>query len=403
MIFYLTRDIERALGAPRLPDFFIISNATPFAKQIAAGYDNVFLVNEGRLLDTRELLECTAVRQHISNLTKDPHIVVFKNTSLIEQTCKTQGWELLNPPAAVADMVEQKISQVDWLGDLQKYLPLHSIAVSEEVSWDSEPFILQFNRAHTGSGTVYIETETQLRQVQQQFPHRPVRVTKYISGPMLTNNNIVTSDHVIVGTINYQITGLAPFTDNRFATIGNDWGVVSQLLTDAQRAAYVEIATAVGEKLRHDGWRGAFGIDVALETASGKLYLIEVNARQPASLTYESYLQQFSPGCFLQNVKQLNAFELHITALLEQDIQQKYSIGVQDGAQIILRQPMNGQTWELETLEKIASRLRKLGLKLVLYTNTKPGSDALRIQSLQSIMESHNSFNDVGKNILACI
>lgn len=391
------------MGAPGLPDFFIISNATPFAKQIAAEYNNVFLVDEGRLLDTRELLECTAVREYISGLMKDPHIVVFKNTSLIEQACKAQGWELLNPPAALADTVEQKISQVDWLGDVKKYLPPHCIAACEEVAWDNESFILQFNRAHTGSGTMYIESETQLREVQQQFPHRPVRVTKYISGPMFTNNNIVTSDHVIVGSINYQITGLAPFTDNCFATIGNDWGVVPRLLTDAQRAVYVEMATTVAEKLRHDGWRGAFGIDVALETATGKLYLIEVNARQPASLTYESYLQQFSPGCFLQNVKQLNAFELHIAALLKQDIQQKYSIGVQDGAQIILRQPVDGQIWEFQTLEKIALRLRELGVKTLAYTNTKPGSDALRIQSLQSIMENHNHFNEIGENIVACI
>ena len=30
---------------------------------------------------------------------------------------------------------------------------------------------------------------------------------------MFTNNNVVTRDTILVGNINYQITGLPPFTD----------------------------------------------------------------------------------------------------------------------------------------------------------------------------------------------
>src|SRR3989338_3223664 len=106
MVFYVTRDIERALGAPRLPNFFIISNATPFAKQVAAEQTNVFLVHEPRLLDTRELLEHEEVYTHIQGLSHDPKIVVFKNTPLIERVCTDQGWELLNPSASLSDTVE---------------------------------------------------------------------------------------------------------------------------------------------------------------------------------------------------------------------------------------------------------------------------------------------------------
>lgn len=411
-IVYVTRDIERALGLPLdTSGYFIISNSTSFAKRIANGRTNVLLIEETEVLDTREILE-NKLAQNFIKENSIKNILVFKNTSQIETICKKHDWKLLNPSAALASKVEEKISQIEWLGELTKYLPPHRIAICKEIKWDNLPFILQFNRAHTGQGTFFIQTETDLKLIQEKFPERPVRVTDYIKGPMFTNNNVVTKEKILIGNINYQITGLTPFTDQPFSTIGNDWSLPDKLLSPDQKKQYCDIATAVGLRLMASGWKGLFGIDVVLDEDTDKLYLIEINARQPASTTYESMLQE------AKNKEQWNngtmepstTFEAHLTALLDLDLDFDL-IAIDTGAQIILRVQSSESTTALqqdpthgEKIQRdVIERLQSLKFDTIEYTNTAPGSDLLRIQSKNGIMEGHNKFNEIGKKIIGSL
>ncbi len=393
-IAYVTRDIERALGLPLdTSGYFIISNSTSFAKRIANGRTNVLLIEETELLDTREILENTIAQNFIKE-NSIKNILVFKNTPQIENICKNNNWNLLNPVAELANRVEEKISQIEWLGELAKYLPPHRITTCKEIKWDNLPFILQFNRAHTGQGTFFIQTETDLKLIQEKFPDRPVRVTDYIKGPMFTNNNVVTKEKILIGNINYQITGLTPFTDQPFSTIGNDWSLPDKLLSQNQKNQYHEIATAVGLRLSAYGWKGLFGIDVVLDEATDKLYLIEINARQPASTTYESQLQQSYKQTNISH-QQLTTFEAHLASLL--DLNHNLDIiKINDGAQIILRV----QSSEPKAQRDMIERLRPTELNIIEYQNTTIGSDLLRIQSKNGIMEGHNKFNKIGKKII---
>jgi len=52
-VFYVTRDIERALGLDlNTNGYFIISNYSVFAKSIAKNHKNVFLIKEKKQLET---------------------------------------------------------------------------------------------------------------------------------------------------------------------------------------------------------------------------------------------------------------------------------------------------------------------------------------------------------------
>ena len=82
---------------------------------------------------------------------------------------------------------------------------------------------------------------------------------------MFTNNNIISKNNILIGNINYQITGLSPFTDLPFSTIGNDWGFANKYLTNKQKKKYHQIVLEIGEKLKKDGWKGLFGIDIAID------------------------------------------------------------------------------------------------------------------------------------------
>lgn len=392
-VIYVCRDLERALGLPLdTSNYYIISNYTTFANSLSKGYKNVLLIKNKSLLDTRDLLSHVEAKKFIGTL-KNPNILVFKNTPVLEKICAQAGYNLLNPSAEIASLVEEKITQVKWLGELKKFLPPHEIKLAKEVKWTGKKFILQFNRAHTGSGTVLIENENQLQDVQKNFPDRPVRVTKYIDGIMLTNNNVVWGKKVLCGNINAQITGLAPFTTRAFATVGNDWAYPHQILNNKQKKEYEKIAKAVGEKLAKNNWKGLFGIDVILEKKSGKLFLIEINARQPASTSLESYLQK------QKNKSGLTTFEAHLLVLMgEKNIAAKLT-AIKSGSQIVQKVVEFKNKISEKNLIKKLGDLNKTGFRFFVYENADFESDWVRMQSTKGILQTENTLNKTGEKL----
>ena len=446
-IIYITRDIERALGLDLdTPGYFIISNYTPFGNSVAKGRKNVLLIKGKRQLDTWELLQriansdpATAREESlvktskvgqkrdssVASLLRNGQLVVFKPTQQIEKICADNGWKLLNPPAELANKVEEKISQIEWLGELKKYLPPYQIKKCKDIRWLNKKFILQFNRSHTGSGTVLIENEKILKNIKKTFPEREARIAPYIIGPLFTNNNVVSKNKILLGNISYQITGLMPFTDKQFATIGNDWALPRKILSKKQITQYKKIATDVGLRLKKAGWKGLFGIDVVVDEATGRLYLLEINARQPASTTYESQLQSSvipsqaeesllsAPKNASNNpvnkpkekgsldslrslgmTNQFTTFEAHLSALLDIELSHKNLIPITDGAQVVQR-----VTKHIPSLPEPKFH-KKPPFDFIKYDNDKPGADLLRMQTADGVMAKHNGLNDVGKKML---
>lgn len=392
-IIYIARDLERALGLPlSTKGYYIISNYSKFAKTIAGNRKNVLLIKNKEIFDTRELMVLPKVKKFINNI-KNAHLLVFKNTSQIEKICVENRWPLLNPPSILSSQVEEKISQLEWLGPLQKYLPKYSVKKCSEIKYDEKPFILQFNRSHTGSGTILVESQLQLNEIKQKFPDREARIAEYIIGPLFTNNNIVTKNDILIGNINYQITGLKPFTDLPFSTIGNDWGLPHKILSKKQITNYKKIAREIGLRLKKFGWRGLFGIDVVMNEKTGQLYLLEINCRQPASTTYESQLQEKTRAQKKDQKINLTTFEAHLGALTKIDLKNKKLISIKKGAQIIQR-----VTTQIPGLKEPKSN-SKTNFDLIKYHNNEPNNDLLRLRTTDSIMTSHNQLNEVGQKI----
>ncbi len=383
-LFYVCRDIERATGIDlSLENYYIITNYNEFSAKLARQYLHIILIKEKEQLDTYHLL---THKQALDTIKKNDFVLVFKNNALIEAECQKNGWQLLNPDSKLADKIESKISQVEWLGNLAKYLPPHKIDVCGNITWSGQPFILQFNHSHTGGGTFFINSAKKLTDLKLKFAKREVRIADYIEGPVFTNNNVVWGNKILTGNINYQITGLSPFTDNKFATIGNDWALPHKILSKKQILQYKKIATEIGKKLRKDNWKGLYGVDIIVDAKTGRLYLLEINARQPASTTFESQLQKTFGKAGV------STFEAHLASLL--DIQpDKYKlIQIYDGAQIIQR-----VTKKKINIAKIKDNSL---INTIKYNNTLPGSDLIRFQFNKGLMKKHNELNALGKKIL---
>lgn len=382
-IIYITRDIERALGIEPQRDYYIISNTTPLAEE--KNCDNT-LLHEGKILDTWKLLDEQKVKKFIDSF-DSPQLVVFKNTKQIQRKCEQNNWHLLNPSPELINTVEQKISQIEWMGDKTGLMPKFEVKKCKEINFDSDPFIIQFNRAHTGSGTHLIGSQKELGLLQQKFPDRPAKVSEYIKGDMFTLNCVVSKNNILTSSPSYQITGLKPFTANNFATVGNDWGLAKQELTQKDKSRIKQIGREIGQKLRKDNFLGLFGIDV-IKSDSGDIYLIEINARQPASTTFESKLQA--------KVKndQITTFKAHLHALLNQEIQRKIE-PVNSGAQIIYRNK-NSQTINVKQAKE---KLEEVGFEIIVYNNQKPNTELFRIMSEKSFFKQPGILNPIGQKI----
>lgn len=393
-IAYITRDIERALGKNPEANYIIITNKGPYSLEIQKAFpDFVFLIDSPEILDTHELLEHAEARK-IINETKSK-VLVFKNTPKIEEICLRENWTLLNPKAELAEKIESKASQIEWLNDLTSLLPKHFLIPTKETSWkqfDEKPFILQWSHGHTGDSTILIQNERDLEITKQKFPERIARITQFIKGPMFTVNIVVTDTVILLGNISYQITGILPFTENAFSTIGNDWSLPHTILSEEHIAEFQKIAEKVAQKMQKDGWRGLCGIDVIYDEERDSLHLIEINARQPASTTFESQLQRNMNS---QGVQGMTTFEAHLATLSHTPVTDSL-IPINDGSQILQRVTSKIQNVDSE-------KLISEEYIVIPYINTKMNTDLFRIQSLQGIMEAHNKFNKRGKEIVEAI
>lgn len=401
-VIYVTRDIERALGVLPQNGYHIITNSTKYSEFIKHNYPlNVFTIKSDIVLDTSSLLENEQVKNYINEIIEKNNktsLLVFKNTNKIEEICEKQNWKLLNPKAKLSERIENKIEVVDWLGKLAEYLPAFEIIETKKIKWSKEPFILQWARSHTGDGTIFVDSENKLNELKEKFPDRPARISPYIKGPVFTSNISVSNEKIWFGNISYQITGILPYTESVFSTVGNDWSITHSLLTESRITEYEKMAEKIAEKMRDSGWRGLFGIDVIYDIERDELKLLEINARQPASTTFESELQNENS---LMGIDGISIFEAHLISLLGLKTE-KGLIQTNDGSQIIQRLT-NSISNKLKDgkydFHKTAEKIRGADFRVIEYPIGKENSDFLRIQCSRGIMKNHNELNERGIHI----
>jgi hypothetical protein len=331
-LVYISPDVERMLAVPPAALFSGITTDTPRNRRLSAHRNDISYVPEQVGTTTQDMLTYTLAK-HL--LHKPAHILVFKNTPRIEALCSAHGLVLLNPSGTLAATIEEKLSQISWLQEDAELLPESSIMLLADITPTHLPCVIQFNHGHTGTGTQKIDQMGDIQDIVKRFPRRSVRVSRYIAGTMYTGNIVVSRDAMLTENISCQITGIAPYATSPFQTIGNDWGYAHRTLTPEARTAYTAIARRIGARMQASGWRGLFGIDVIQETATGALFLIEINARQPASSTYESQMQHA-----LREQKKYTGYttiEAHIAALFGTLPKQAMLIPLTDGAQLFDR------------------------------------------------------------------
>lgn len=292
-IFYVTKDPERATGVEDLLENYHVicpysSTTTEALKEKGVP---VLVTNKAVEGGTYGMLQLPEVQDYITahKAGTAPALLVLKTSALIARVCRAERWNLWAPKADVAKKYEDKISQYKALHNVVLFPKTHTTTMNN-VSENVYPFILQFNAGHSGEGTHIIKNIEQLKHYREIFPNREVRVSQYIEGNTYTLNGLVTkAGDIYTGSISLQLTGLPEATNNRLATVGNDFGAAGNL-TLKQADTIKNIAHTVGKVMAEDGYLGLFGIDVIV-TPKG-IYFVEVNTHQPASISFEATLHR---------------------------------------------------------------------------------------------------------------
>jgi glutathione synthase/RimK-type ligase-like ATP-grasp enzyme len=304
-IFFITNDPERAIGLETLlPSFHIVCiDKTSLTKQIMRQHTDIFCLehhleeknpifrNSNRLLKRQEVIEY--ITRNCPKQ-KTPYIQVFKIAPNIEKTAEKNDFKVLNPNASLNRMFENKLPQYKNLKHLEffpqtKLITLKDESYSKLVKEFGEKFVLQYNRGHSGKSTIFIKEKQQYLKIQQKFPKRRVRISKFIKGQAWTVNACQTRYGCFYGGLSFQITGVSACTRKKGGTVGNDWTIAQNLDNQIKHQIH-EMITKIGDEMSKKGFKGLFGLDLIIDN-SQKVWLIEINARQPASISLHSQLQ----------------------------------------------------------------------------------------------------------------
>ncbi len=312
-IFFVCNDPERALGLENIIDDYhiICSDNNPFLETAIEKGVKVFSLarkekNTNPIFrNSNKLLQNIKVQEYIKKNTPKgakANIIVFKVSLQIEKTCEKLGYELLNTTSALNKRFELKISQYNNLKKLKSAFPktiistLNNTTYSKLKSALGEKMVIQYNRGHTGNSTVFINDEKKFDEEKKMYRNRLARIAQYIDGDIYTINACITRFGIAYGGISYQITGIKGLTSKKGGTIGNDWGYPKKI-TEKNSAKIKDMLLKLENELQSSDYKGLFGIDFVI-TPKQRVYLIEINARQPASTPMHTKLmlnEEFIP------------------------------------------------------------------------------------------------------------
>jgi hypothetical protein len=153
------------------------------------------------------------------------------------------------------------------------------------------------------------------------------------------------------------------------------------------------------------GWHGLYGLDIVIDTEAPpehRFKLIEINARQPASVTFESELARNH----LTDPEQPTLFDLHIAALRSTEPRNNHKPHtlefmpyIKNGAQLVQR--ITRDRVSTPNIPHLADHMYTW--KIISYDNKEHLDDMLRVQTYGHFMTEHNKLSPEGLALRALL
>jgi len=302
LFFFLVVDKFLDIDLPELKNF---------VKIYLSDYPSITEKNSGKLLSHPKVIDYISKKSKKNNLT--PVIIPFKPSAKVDFLCQKNNWINASNSAPLNRFLEDKIK----FAKLSQKYKLPTIPSSID-TFSQENFlkyqkiytsklVLQTHFGWAGNSTFSAEHWDEIKD--KITLGVIVKYTPFIkSSYSLLNNCCLTKYGLVQSPPALQYTGISPYTQNPFTTVGRQWPSMApqKIINDINK-----ITEKFGKIIQEIGYKGFFGLDFLIN--KNKVYLLECNPRLTASF---GFYTQIELG---QNITPL--FYFHLAEFLKLDYQ----------------------------------------------------------------------------------
>jgi biotin carboxylase len=215
-----------------------------------------------------------------------PRIAMVFFDSETEEICAELGYDLILPPDALRRRLDSKIvttrlgeeagapSVPNVLGRADSYAELDTLATDAGLGSD---LVVQTPYGDSGKTTFFISAEADWDANAADMIGQELKVMKRINNRAVAVEAVNTRHGTVVGPFMTDLTGYPELTPYQGGWCGND--LFPEALDEAHRAIAIEHVRRLGDRLRQEGYKGFFEVDVLVDLDSDEVYLGELNPR----------------------------------------------------------------------------------------------------------------------------
>src|SRR6478609_5559854 len=235
---------------------------------------------------TKYLLRDPEVRAFIASRGGHPKVAMVFLDEETERICAELGYELILPSDALRRRLDSKIvttrlgeeagapSVPNVLGRAASYSELTKLATAAALGGD---LVVQTPYGDSGKTTFFIKTEDDWEANAENLIDEELKIMRRIRNRAAAVEAVNTRHGTIVGPFMTDLTGYPELTPYKGGWCGND--LFPEALSEAHREIAVEHVRRLGDRLRLEGYRGFFEVDVLVDLDSDNVYLGELNPR----------------------------------------------------------------------------------------------------------------------------
>jgi len=160
------------------------------------------------------------------------------------------------------------------LGHADSYGKLSELASNAGLGSD---LVVQTPYGDSGKTTFFITSESDWARDSENIIGEELKIMKRINNHAAAVEAVNTSHGTVVGPFMTDLTGYPELTPYRGGWCGND--LFPEALSEAHRATAISHVRRLGDRLRQEGYRGFFEIDVLVDLDTDEVYLGEINPR----------------------------------------------------------------------------------------------------------------------------
>ena len=295
-----------------------------------------------------------------------------------EQICDELDYELILPKDSLRRHLDSKIvttrlgeeagapSVPNVLGRADSYAELNKLATKAGLGSD---LVVQTPYGDSGKTTFFITSEAEWDRNSEDMIGQELKIMKRINNRAVAVEAVNTRHGTVVGPFMTDLTGYPELTPYRGGWCGND--LFPEALSEAHRSTAISHVRRLGDRLREEGYRGFFEVDVLVDLDSDEVYLGELNPR----ISGASSMTNVTAGAYAD----IPLFLFHLLEFMDID----YKIDVDEinerwrelaavdvWAQLIMKEPVDSVERILAAPETGRYRLNEQGdLRFIGVTN----------------------------------